>query len=668
MTVENSIPKDGRDLREGTASRKGTAKANRPSHSSASTSSANRVPGLCIGLLANRSLRNGPGSQLISFLREFEHYLRHVVKAHFYAVGGTYRAILRAGLLRDYGNLHRISLGHQGGIVPITAMVVKDKTVREKYVDSVIYFVDPRDPTSTYPESIALKRECVVATKTFLATYSAARDWASLGWFASDDHDKVDFFLDTALQKKLLERADPPMELALERQTVALIAHDKKKGDMLRFAHQNIDILKRFGARIATGTTGTLLNGRRPPLSRMSKEEMAQLEPEFKKLVAALRRHKLDSWVQPQPGGPRGGDVQIAEAVLSGQCHKVFFFEDPHVAREHEADIQLLERTCRIPESNIMCLHDYESATEWAINLRCCISKGMSVPVTLARAFRVLFNAELVLSPYDTEGRSEDESWNRILENAAYFLLGTTAHVAREKADLADNARIAVTWGYSMHELCQAVSEVGEGLRKLGDNIASARFLKNSNVVAVPMVGIMGTTDPRVEATRNAVVLGNTLGGQSLALPNCAFIDVHALDDAQNSLPVDWDNVDIAVYTCETIREQFGTKALAPMPRRLNEQMRDQAAGEVGGLFLREDGNEIEPKHFRRIGMSWFQLHRIAERGGAILIAGVQDSRVLPALACLRGGLASTLVTDRRFAWKIIESELREARGNSIAA
>ena len=47
---------------------------------------------------------------------------------------------------------------------------------------------------------------------------------------------------------------------ALERQTVALIAHDALKQDMFDFAGEHFDLLSRFATRVATGTTGQGLN------------------------------------------------------------------------------------------------------------------------------------------------------------------------------------------------------------------------------------------------------------------------------------------------------------------------------------------------------------------------------------------------------------------------
>ncbi|MNT00572.1 Methylglyoxal synthase [compost metagenome] len=64
--------------------------------------------------------------------------------------------------------------------------------------------------------------------------------------------------------------------------------------------------------------------------------------------------------------GPLGGDAQIAELVLEHQCQRVIFFEDPHVARQHEADIQLLERAVRVVTESATCATSPTVARRWA--------------------------------------------------------------------------------------------------------------------------------------------------------------------------------------------------------------------------------------------------------------------------------------------------------------
>lgn len=51
--------------------------------------------------------------------------------------------------------------------------------------------------------------------------------------------------------------------------------------------------------------------------------------------------------------------------ILDGQCNRVVFLEDPHVARRHKADIQLLERAARTRTVSASCMSDQRNADRW---------------------------------------------------------------------------------------------------------------------------------------------------------------------------------------------------------------------------------------------------------------------------------------------------------------
>ena len=97
--------------------------------------------------------------------------------------------------------------------------------------------------------------------------------------------------------------------------TLALIAHDGKKADMVAFALAHKDVLQRYEL-IATSTTGTLL------------------------------RDKCGLNVKLMLSGPLGGDAQIAAQVAEGHIEAVFFFIDPLGKHPHDPDIQGLLRIC----------------------------------------------------------------------------------------------------------------------------------------------------------------------------------------------------------------------------------------------------------------------------------------------------------------------------------
>jgi methylglyoxal synthase len=99
--------------------------------------------------------------------------------------------------------------------------------------------------------------------------------------------------------------------------TIALIAHDGKKDDMVRFLGAHTDLLAGFQL-IATGTTG---------------ERITQ--------ATGLAVERMLS-------GPYGGDAQIATRVAEGKVVGVIFLVDPLYAHPHEPDIQSLLRICNV--------------------------------------------------------------------------------------------------------------------------------------------------------------------------------------------------------------------------------------------------------------------------------------------------------------------------------
>ena len=102
---------------------------------------------------------------------------------------------------------------------------------------------------------------------------------------------------------------------------IALIAHDKRKDDIIQLAIQYKDVLANHEL-YATGTTGTLIMGE-----------------------TGLSIHRMKS-------GPLGGDQQIGAMLADGELDLVIFLRDPLTAQPHEPDVSALLRLCdvqRIP-------------------------------------------------------------------------------------------------------------------------------------------------------------------------------------------------------------------------------------------------------------------------------------------------------------------------------
>ncbi|MER2112118.1 MAG: methylglyoxal synthase [Solibacillus isronensis] len=96
---------------------------------------------------------------------------------------------------------------------------------------------------------------------------------------------------------------------------IALIAHDRKKDNLIQFAIAYRDILKEHDL-YATGTTGTMI------------------EAETELPITKFR------------SGPLGGDQQIGAMIANNDMDMVFFFRDPLTAQPHEPDVMALVRLC----------------------------------------------------------------------------------------------------------------------------------------------------------------------------------------------------------------------------------------------------------------------------------------------------------------------------------
>ena len=103
----------------------------------------------------------------------------------------------------------------------------------------------------------------------------------------------------------------------MPQRTIALIAHDGKKADMVAFATFNRGKLASFNL-VATATTGRLL------------------------------AEKVGLEIECMHSGPLGGDAQIAARVVQGEVDAVFFLVDPLDKHPHDPDIQTLLRACNV--------------------------------------------------------------------------------------------------------------------------------------------------------------------------------------------------------------------------------------------------------------------------------------------------------------------------------
>jgi methylglyoxal synthase len=101
--------------------------------------------------------------------------------------------------------------------------------------------------------------------------------------------------------------------------TIAIIAHDNKKADIVAFVLKRIEFFKRDDIKIlSTGTTG-------------------------KHMI-----HAGVTNVECLQSGPMGGDAQIASRLVDKKVDAVLFFIDPLFSHPHEVDIHMLMRLCNV--------------------------------------------------------------------------------------------------------------------------------------------------------------------------------------------------------------------------------------------------------------------------------------------------------------------------------
>ena len=111
--------------------------------------------------------------------------------------------------------------------------------------------------------------------------------------------------------------------------TIALVAHDNRKADMVEWAVHNADMLS-IHKLVCTGTTGSMIR-------------------------KAFQEKGIEADIPCMNSGPLGGDAEIAAKVVRKEVNLAVFLIDDLNAQPHEADIQMLLRQCRVHNVPIAC-------------------------------------------------------------------------------------------------------------------------------------------------------------------------------------------------------------------------------------------------------------------------------------------------------------------------
>ncbi|PSB19842.1 methylglyoxal synthase [filamentous cyanobacterium CCP2] len=242
--------------------------------------------------------------------------------------------------------------------------------------------------------------------------------------------------------------------------TIALIAHDTKKDNIVDFARQYTPVLGRYRL-IATGTTGQRIQS------------------------------ATDLPVQTVLSGPMGGDAQIAAEVATGNVLAVIFLVDPLYAQPHEPDIQALLRICNV--------HNVPLATN--------VATAESIMNGFARAQI----AHLIFNPVSGQGNADEELVliRQLLEPHFHLHIAFTEpevspqQLAKEAIDAKANLIIASGGDGTVSAVAGAVIDTGIPLGVIPRGTANAfavslgipRLMPIRNACQVILGGYTRTVD-----------------------------------------------------------------------------------------------------------------------------------------------------------------------------
>ncbi len=109
------------------------------------------------------------------------------------------------------------------------------------------------------------------------------------------------------------------------KKTIALVAHDNRKQDLIEWVEWNYEILIDFNL-VCTGTTGRLVE--ETFMNKLALKQNRAGMPKITKLMS----------------GPLGGDQQLGALITEGKIDIFIFLWDPMEPQPHDVDVKALLR------------------------------------------------------------------------------------------------------------------------------------------------------------------------------------------------------------------------------------------------------------------------------------------------------------------------------------
>jgi methylglyoxal synthase len=121
-----------------------------------------------------------------------------------------------------------------------------------------------------------------------------------------------------------------------EVKTIALVAHDNRKPDLIEWIKWNYQVLLNHNL-VCTGTTGKLV------------------EQTIKERLKEERHSKDQHKITKLKSGPLGGDQQLGAMISEGKIDFVIFLWDPLEPHAHDVDVKALLRIAVVYNIPIAC-------------------------------------------------------------------------------------------------------------------------------------------------------------------------------------------------------------------------------------------------------------------------------------------------------------------------